>query len=265
MGHEARARLLVSLHDVSPLTLDACRDAIAVLRDAGIPVSALTVLVVPFHEARVPLDGHPATIELLRELADQGATLVAHGYTHRMVGQPRTPIAWLVARWFARGEGEFAACSAAEAERRLALAAAIFARAQLDARLLGFVPPAWLLSRGAAAAVGARGFAFCERFTGIVRGDRVLARRLIGWGSRTAIEAIATSGWAWLQSRRAPVDTRVAVHPPDLCRGVTRRSLVRAVRALADRLEPVSYATYLLERDEDEAAPPHSRRHADRA
>lgn len=245
MAREPQARLLVSLHDVSPLTLETCRDAIAVLGDAGIPVSALTVLVVPFHEARVPLDEHPPTIEWLRELADQGAALVAHGYTHRMVEQPGTPIAWLVARWFARGEGEFAACSAAEAERRLALAAAIFSRAQLDARLLGFVPPAWLLSRGAAAAVAAQGFAFCERFTGLVRGDRVLARRLIGWGSRTAVEAIATSGWAWVQSRRARVDTRVAVHPPDIRRGVTRRSLVRTVRALATRLEPVSYATYL--------------------
>lgn len=245
MAHDARARLLVSLHDVSPLTLDDCRDAIAVLGDAGIAISALTVLVVPFHEARAPLDQHRPTVDWLRALADQGATLVAHGYTHRMVDAPRAPIAWLVARWFARGEGELAACSAAETERRLALAAEIFARAQLDARLLGFVPPGWLLSREAAAAVRARGFAFCERFTGIVRGDRVLARRLIGWGARTPIEAIATSGWAWLQSHRAPVDTRVAVHPPDLRRGATRRSLVRTVRALAARLEPVSYATYL--------------------
>jgi predicted deacetylase len=263
MAREPRARLLVSLHDVSPLTLDACRDAIAVLCDAGVPVSALTLLVVPFHEARVSLDEHPPTLELLHELADQGAALVAHGYTHRMTGQPRAPIAWLVARWFARGEGEFAACSAAEAERRLTLAAAIFARARLDGRLLGFVPPAWLLSRDAAAAVAAQGFAFCERFAGIVRGDHLLARRLVGWGSRTAIEAIATSAWAWLQSRRAPIDTRMAVHPSDVSRGVTRRSLVRTVRALTARLEPVSYATYLAARAE--VTLPNDHRHIDRA
>jgi predicted deacetylase len=238
----------VSLHDVSPLTLEACRDALDVLRDAGIPPSALTVLVVPFHQARIALDEHPPTVDLLRELARRGATLVAHGYTHRMVGRPGTPLAWLAAHGFARGEGELAACSAAEAERRLALATAIFERAGLAALLSGFVPPAWLLSPGAAAAVDARRFAFHERFWGIVCDRSVVARRLIGWGSRTAIEAIVTSGWAWLQARRAPADTRVAVHPPDLRRAVTRRSLIRTVRALAARLEPVNYATYLAAR-----------------
>jgi predicted deacetylase len=245
MVREPRAHLLVSLHDVSPLTLDACRDAIVVLLDAGIPSSALTVLVVPFHEAQIPLDKHPPTVHLLRELASQGATLVAHGYTHRMVGRPATRLARLAARWFAHGEGELAACSVAEAERRLTLAAAIFERAGLGGQLRGFVPPAWLLSRGAAAAVDARGFAYHERFAGILSGGNVVARRLIGWGSRTAIEAAATSGWAWLQSRRTPADTRVAVHPPDVRRGITRRSLVRTLRTLASRLEPVSYATYL--------------------
>jgi predicted deacetylase len=181
----------------------------------------------------------------LRDLAGRGATLVAHGYTHRMVGVPRSPLAWLAARWFARGEGELAACSAGETERRLDLAAAIFERAGLGDQLCGFVPPAWLLSRGARAAVEGSRFAFHERFRGIVRGRDVLGRRLIGWGSRTAIEAIATSGWAWLQARRAPADTRVAVHPPDVACRVTRRSVIRTVRRLVSRLEPVSYATYL--------------------
>jgi predicted deacetylase len=246
---EPRARLLVSLHDVSPVTLAVCRDAVDTLCDEGIPRSALTVLVVPFHEARIALDEHPPTVVFLRELAAHGATLVAHGYTHRMVGDPGTPLAWFLARWFARGQGELAACSAADTEHRLALAAAVFERAGLGRQLYGFVPPAWLLSREAAAAVEARGFPFHERFGGIVHGHRVVARRLIGWGSQTAIEAIATSAWAWLQTRRAPADTRLAVHPPDLVRGTTRRSLVRTLRALVARLEPVSYATYL-------AAPP---------
>lgn len=245
---EPPARLLVSLHDVSPLTLATCRDAVDLLCGAGIPPSALTALVVPFHDARIPLDEHPPTVEFLRDLAGHGATLVAHGYTHRMVGAPGAPLAWLVARWFARGEGELAACSAAEAERRLALAAAIFERADLGAQLYGFVPPAWLLSRGSAAAVDARAFAFHERFSGIVRGDDIVGRRLIGWGSRTAIEAVATSVWAWLQSQRAPADTRVAVHPPDVRHRVTRRSLLRTLRALVSRLEPVSYGTYLAAR-----------------
>ena len=128
--HEPRAQLLVSPHDVSPLTLEACRTAIDLLGNAGIPPPALTVLVVAFHDARIALDEHPPTVELLQALAQQGATLVAHGYTHRMVGRPRTPATKQAAHWFAHSEGEFAACSAAETERRLALADAIFARAR---------------------------------------------------------------------------------------------------------------------------------------
>ena len=39
------ARLLTSLHDVSPLTIDRCREAVELLRESGVPASALTVLV----------------------------------------------------------------------------------------------------------------------------------------------------------------------------------------------------------------------------
>jgi predicted deacetylase len=240
-----RPRLLASLHDVSPLTLDACRDAVELLRDGGIPPSALTVMVVPYHDEQIALDQHPGTIAFLHELADHGATLVAHGYTHMMASPPRSPLRWLAARWFARSQGEFAACDADETRRRLALATGIFDRAGLTSRIVGFVPPAWLLSRGARETVDATALLFHERFAGIVFGDRLVARRLIGWGSLTAIEAVATASWAWLQARRAPADTRLAVHPPDLLRAVTRRSIARTLRSLVGPLEPVSYDRYL--------------------
>jgi predicted deacetylase len=242
---EPRAHLLVSLHDVSPLTLDLCRDAIDLLGDAGIAPPVLTAFVIPFHQEHVPLDQHQPTVELLRGLAHRGATLVPHGYTHRMIGSPRLPLAWLMAHWFARGEGEFAACSARETVRRLSLAAAIFERAGLGEHMVGFAPPAWLLSREAERAVNLLGFAFHERLGGIVCERSVVARRLIGWGSRTAIEAVATSLWAWLHTMRAPRDTRVAVHPTDVCSRIARSSLRRTIRASLMHLEPASYATYL--------------------
>ena len=203
------------------------------------------MLVVPRHDDRIALDDAPDAVAWLRALADGGATLVAHGLTHRMDRAPRTPGRWLAARLFARGEGELAATRADDTARRLDEADAIFARAGLADRIFGFVPPAWLLSPAAAGVVKGRGLPFHERFGGIARGDAVLARRLIGWGSLTEVEARATALWAWLQRRRAPADTRLAVHPPDVRRATTRRSLEATLTALLRDHEPVSYRTYL--------------------
>ncbi len=243
--HTDRPKLLVSLHDVSPLTLDDARDAVALIAAAGVPRGALTVLVVPFHDQRIALADDAATLEFLAELATRGATLVTHGYTHRMSGGARTPWRWFATRVFARNQGELALCDFAEAASRLDLAAAMFARSGFEPT--GFVPPAWLLSRGATDAVAARDYAFVERLGGIVTaaGTRPLARRLIGWGSLTWVEAMATSAFAWLQTRRPVADTRVAIHPPDLRRVRTRRSLERTLRHLVPRLEPLSYRAFV--------------------
>ena len=46
----ARPALLVSLHDVSPLTVDACADAVAMLGEVGVRAADLTVFVIPHHE-----------------------------------------------------------------------------------------------------------------------------------------------------------------------------------------------------------------------
>ncbi|MEO6772069.1 MAG: DUF2334 domain-containing protein [Kofleriaceae bacterium] len=242
-----KPQLLISIHDVSPLTLSGCREAVAILTDAGVPESALTLLVIPFHREEVPLDQHEPTLRFVHEHERRGATLVAHGYTHQMHAAPRTPWRWLAARWFARGEGELAGCDTATTHARLDHADAIFVRAGLANRVRGFVPPAWMLSSGAATAIRARGYEFYETFAGIVIRERVLARRLIGWGSLTVVEASATASWARVQVRRRPCDTRLAVHPPDLARPTTRRSLLRTVRALLDQLRPVSYAAYVAE------------------
>ncbi|CAN5559170.1 hypothetical protein BH11MYX1_BH11MYX1_12780 [soil metagenome] len=240
-----RPQLLVSLHDVSPLTLESCRTAIELLDEAGIPRSALTLLIIPFHERAIALDRHEPTVRFIKTLADQGASLVAHGYCHRMARAPGRPLRWLVARWFARSQGELAAADVDETHRCLALAEDIFRRAGLADRITGFVPPAWMLSRAARVALGSRGYAFHETFRGIEVGDRVTARRLIGWGSMTGVEAIATSLWARIQTARTAVDTRLAVHPPDVARPITRRSLVRTTRRLLASHEPASYGDHL--------------------
>jgi predicted deacetylase len=241
----ARPALLVSLHDVSPLTLADSERALALLEGAGVPASALTVLAIPCHEGRAPLDEDPATVRFLRGLGDAGATLVMHGLTHRMPGRAWTPAGFVRGHVFARGQGELLRATGAEAARALEAGIAILRRAGLEVATRAFVPPAWLLSRAAREVVEHAGFAFHETFAGIVHGGRVRAPRVIGWGSLNAVETVATALYADLQARLPARDTRLAVHPADLRRASQPRAIARALGRLRERTRPQSYDAYL--------------------
>lgn len=238
-------RILVSLHDISPLTLPACQEAVKILVECGLPVSALTCLVVPFHESKQRIDEDPATMRWLRELEGDGAQLVVHGYTHRMEGKTRGLAGWWWGRVWARGQGELWNCEADDVARRLAASLQIFRDAKLEQATTGFVPPAWLLSPAALAAVRGAGFAWYELVSGIVRGDELLARRLIGWGSLSEVEARATALWARLQTWRGAADTRLCVHPPDITRASSRRSVKKTMQRVLAHHVPQSYAQFL--------------------
>jgi predicted deacetylase len=237
--------LLVSLHDVSPLTLDLCEQALALVRDCGLRADALTVLVIPRHEGQVGVDQHPPTVRFLRALADEGARLVMHGLTHRMSGRALTPAGIARAHIFARGQGELYRTGADEVARRLEEGAEILHRAGIGEAARAFVPPAWLLSPAGRAVVRAQAFDFFELFGGIVHGEAVLARRVIGWGSLGPLEAAATAAFAWLQCRLPLVDTRLAIHPADMRRAGQRRAIRAALGRLLPRMRPASYGTYL--------------------
>jgi predicted deacetylase len=237
--------LLVSLHDVSPLTLVDCERALALLRDTGLKSEELTVLVIPRHEGRAPLDQDAATVRFVRGLADGGATLVMHGLTHRMPGRAWTPAGFVRGHVFARGQGELLLATNEEARRALDEGVEILRRAGLEAATRAFVPPAWLLSPAAREVVARRGFEFYEVFAGIVHAGRTRARPVVGWGSLNSVETVATAAYAWAQTSWTRGDTRVAVHPADMRRPLQRRAIAATLARLRRFTRPASYATYL--------------------
>jgi predicted deacetylase len=246
----ASPALLVSLHDVSPLTVDACADAVAMLDEVGVRAADLTVFVIPHHEGKTTIDAHAPTVGFLRGLADSGACLAMHGLTHRMPGRAFSPAGIIRAHVFARGQGELYKSDAADARRRLDEGAAVLRRAGLDDATRAFVPPAWQLSPAARQVVERAGFEFYEVFGGIVPGAErkrsgLRARRLIGWGSLNAVEAAATAIWASAQSLRAPADTRLAIHPADMRRPGQTRAVRRVLERLLPRMRAMTYRTYL--------------------
>jgi predicted deacetylase len=243
----AAPRLLVSIHDVSPLTWERAAQAVDLTARCGVPADALTVLVVPRHEGSPPLAENPAFVEWLRGLAARGATLVAHGLTHRMRRRARLPHRLFWAYVFAAGQGEFYTATRDEAEGWLGTIREDFAAAGLGDALAGFVPPAWLLSRGARDAVGKAGFEFVETMPGIRFGGRIWAPRLIGWGARVRLESWLTAAHARLQVMRRLTDTRLTIHPPDMGSPVCRRSIARSLGVLLPRMRALSYRRFLAE------------------
>ena len=243
---ESRPALLASIHDVSPLTLGACQEAARLLNEAaGLTARDLTLLVIPFHEGSARLDRHPETVRWLRGLVDAGATVVWHGLTHRMPRAGFNPASWFWGYGFARGQGELYRSDCAEVERRLSEGREILNAAGLREATTCFVPPAWLLSSAARRAVDAAGFDWIELLDGIQSPTGTRAKRLIGWGSLNAVEATATTAFAFLQRHRAPADTRFCVHPADMRRPAVCRSIATTARALREQLEPLSYGSYL--------------------
>jgi predicted deacetylase len=245
-----RPALLVSLHDVSPLTVGACADAVAMLGELGVGAEALTVFAIPHHEGMTTIDAHAPTVAFLRGLADAGACLAMHGLTHRMRGRAFSPAGIVRAHIFARGQGELYKCDAADTQRRLDEGAAVLRRAGLEDATRAFVPPAWQLSPAAREVVERAGFEFYEVFAGIVpgparNGAALRARRLIGWGSLNPVEAAATAIWASAQSLRRPADTRLAIHPADMRRPAQTRAIRRVLERMLPRMRALSYRTFL--------------------
>jgi predicted deacetylase len=237
--------LLVSLHDVSPLTVDDCRRAADMLYQLGVSAADLTVFVIPHHEGVTTIDAHAPTVAFLRELADAGACLAMHGLTHRMPGRAWSPAGIIRAHVFARGQGEMYKCDAADTTRRLEEGMALLRRAGLSEATRAFVPPAWQLSPAGREVVERAGFDFYEMFGGIVHRNGLRARRLIGWGSLNAVEAMATAIWADMQSRRSPADTRLAIHPADMRRPRQTHAVQRTLQRLLPRMRPMNYGAYL--------------------
>jgi predicted deacetylase len=164
--------LLVSIHDVSPATLDASRRLVDRVLAHEVPLRALTVLVIPKHDDGKALDADLPTCQWLRELADAGACLCLHAMSNRMTGRPRNPWQWIWAHGFARGQGELYLSDAVDSRTRIASARAIIERCGLGGDVHGFVPPAWLLSPAARKVVEGAGFAFHERLSGSMSARR---------------------------------------------------------------------------------------------
>ena len=210
--------LVVSLHDVSPLTRPVFEPMIAELRELGVERTSL--LVIPDHHHRGHMLADAGFCCWLEGLARQGHEIVAHGYYHQRA--PRPAETWrqrVITRVYTQGEGEFYDLSKEEAAGLLARAKEDFGK--LDAPPpTGFIAPAWLLSGPAREAVREAGFRYTTFLTGVETfgpSERFIPARSLVYSPRNRWRRVCSLAWnaGLARSLRDTPLLRMGLHPPD--------------------------------------------------
>lgn len=208
--------MIIRLHDVSPLTWDACSEWIELC--ASLRLSPPDLLVVPRHEGG-PADrgaGLPREfVKRLLKLKDQGHALWVHGWTHRADVD----------------EAEFAGLDSVMVADRARRALLDWKEAGLP-KPEGFCPPCWKMPSDTVGALFKLGFPQVDlRFGVAVPGQMKWSPVLSSWGS----EAFLARMWnrsLTLQRRLFTAFTvRVALHPQDLT-GSARRPMENVLASL---------------------------------
>ncbi len=257
MKPSAEPSLVVSLHDVSPLTRPIFEPMLAEL--AALGVERCSLLVIPDHHRRRHMLADAGFCRWLETLARQGHELVAHGYYHQRV--PRPSESWrqrVTTRVYTQGEGEFYDLSKEEAAGLLARAKADFGK--LDAPPpVGFIAPAWLLSNPARGAVREAGFRYTTFLTGVedfaAGGSGFIPARSLVYSPRNRWRRVCSLGYnaglaQWLKS--APL-MRLGLHPPDCQHANLWRQVRRIVREAVKERTVETYEEFVRRRIEQSA------------
>ena len=209
-------RICIALHDVAPETWPRCTRLLALLDELGAPPT--TLLVVPYFHGRNRIDRDAAFLGVIERRLALGDEIALHGYDHLdRAAVPHASADRFRRRVLTAGEGEFAALNEADARQKIDRGLELMQRLRWPVR--GFVPPAWLASSGARAALRMSGLDWFSTHHSLVTlphgaaiaapcltaSPRTPARRLV---SRLWLNAMASV------THRAPL-VRVGLHPAD--------------------------------------------------
>jgi predicted deacetylase len=238
--------LVVSLHDVSPLTQLLCEEILAQLRQLGIDQTSL--LVIPNHHRRAPIREDFAFQRWLAGKIESGHEPVLHGYFHQRQKQKADSIrAKLTTEIYTAGEGEFFDLSAAEASTRVERG--LQDLAFLQRKVVGFIAPAWLLGADAEIAIGKLGFLYTTRLGKVQtfgRSADIRSQSLV-WSTRAFWRAATSLAWNQSLARRlirAPL-IRIGIHPPDLQHSRVWDQVVRLAAETSHCRECVTYEKFV--------------------
>lgn len=241
--------LVVSLHDVSPLTFEACDWILRELRTVGITKTSL--LVIPDHHQRAPLRNHSDFCHWLRARVSDGHEPVLHGYTHLRIRKPAESLQdRFTTRIYTRDEGEFFDISAEQATERVQQGLLEFQRIGLHPT--GFIAPAWLLSMAAERVlrdVGLRYTTVIQEIRDLVSGLSHPSRSLC-WSVRSGWRRIVSLGYnaAQMKVQAQNEVLRIAIHPVDAEYERIWNQIVRLISLGLNTRQATTYAGWLATR-----------------
>ena len=212
----------LSIHDVSPAFEREIDDALAACK----AVSAKpALLVVPNFHGKWPLDRHPAFVDRLRALRDDGHEIILHGFFHASEGG-----SFFAQKIASAGEAEFADLERDEGERRIDEGTKLLRDLGLEPA--GFIAPAWQMARWVLPALASRGFRYAEDHLHVYdpAGGRRRRSLVLNFASRTP--ARLWSSVAFVRAAtpfRRVVRTRIAIHPGDMRSDFLRREVARVL------------------------------------
>lgn len=223
------ARLVVSLHDVSPATASESRRWVDDLDERGVPAS---LLVVPGPWRDKQLADHPQFARWLRGCVERGHEICLHGWDHT-ARFDASPGRSLVGNVVARGCAEFWSLDEDQAADRAQRGIDVLAEHGLTTT--GFTPPGWLASASAIRGlrrVGLRYVTSHSSVTDLHSGRKlralVICHRANGSGERAGA-ALMTHAPKLLV--RPGVTLRLALHPDDLLRPGLRDAALKGIDA----------------------------------
>ena len=236
--------LCISIHDVAPRTLPACR-RIAELVKAVDPTLALTLLVVPYYHGH---DEMPAEYsDWIAERIAAGDELALHGLTHRDEARaPRRLHERLQRQIYTAGEGEFSSLTRAQAAQRIERGRRWFADRGWP--LTGFVAPAWLVSAGTWEALHDSDFVYTTTLTRfhVLRSRTSLRAPSVVYSTRSRWRRRVSRGWnaALVHCTQAMPLVRVGFHPADAAHPDVMDQALKLVRRLARDREAMTKSAF---------------------
>jgi len=238
--------LIVSLHDVSPLTAEISDTILRDLAMAG--VSTVSLLIIPNHHHKAPLAGDaPFARWASKMVTTCQHEAVLHGYHHLRSARPADGLLTrAITSHYTAGEGEFYDLPYNTARELLARGRADLNSCGLSP--VGFIAPAWLLGAEAERAVVDEGFIYTTRLDRIEpAGLPPVATQSLVWSVRASWRRACSLAWnAFLFRRLSHCRVlRIGIHPPDWKFPPIRRQILNLCRrALAER-QPMTYENWV--------------------
>jgi uncharacterized protein len=234
--------LVVSVHDVSPFTLQPAQAILGEMRRLG--ADRCSLLVVPDHHQRGNFLEDKSFCDWLLAQSREGHEIVIHGYYHRR-GRKDNESAFqkLLTRAYTADEGEFYDIDEDLALRLVTRAQQEFASLGLHPR--GFIAPAWLLSEGGEQALRKAGIQYTTRL-----GNVLNLRDGIKHDSASMVYSVRNS---WRRALSLPWNAslfrrlksnpllRVSIHPPDPGHAKIWRQIAGCVALALEDRAPMTY------------------------